>query len=186
MATDYDEVTFDALIAQFGDYEAWEVQHDAADMVQASTLVHQTGFLANYSQVRTIAKAATEAGVHRATVHRWVAGDVLGFQARFQAAKTNFVDHLESIAFHRIRHPEGRIGSDILLIAIDLPTFFAEVKPAVSSVILVTVPGTLEKFERIGKYEGRHMELAPMGAYLFVWMWAANCRRKGRRRSAPP
>jgi len=42
----------------------------------------------------------------------------LWYRERFQDAVEDFADSLEALALDRVHHPEGKVGSDILLIAL--------------------------------------------------------------------
>ena len=77
---------------------------------------NQQAFLSAYAYCGTQTKAAEAAGLSRDVVTLWKQDDALGFNARFSKAVEAFADELENIAMDRIRNPEGRLGSDILLI----------------------------------------------------------------------
>lgn len=117
--TEYDGAHFDGLIATFQEYEAWGIHPTVSDDHQnAVTLARQTGFLAHFSECGTILKASQAASVHRSTIYDWMQNDKFGFNLRMQAARGNFLERLEDIAFHRILHPDGRnrTGGDVLVI----------------------------------------------------------------------
>lgn len=116
--TEYDAAHFEGLIATFKDYEAWGIDVTASNTVKNNVLMHQTGFLAHFSELGTILKASAASGINRITYQRWTTDDKYGFNARMQAARGNFLERLEDIAFHRILHPDGRnrTGGDILVI----------------------------------------------------------------------
>ena len=77
---------------------------------------NQQAFLSAYAYSGTLTAAAKAAGITRTAVFLWKQDDALGFNARFSKAVEAFADELENIAMDRIRNPEGRLGSDILLI----------------------------------------------------------------------
>lgn len=77
---------------------------------------NQHAFLSAYEFSGTLAASAKAAGVTRQAVWLWKQDDALGFNARFAKVVEAFADELENIAMDRIRKPEGRLGSDILLI----------------------------------------------------------------------
>ena len=113
---EYNGVHFDELLRSFNDYEVWGIDVSERDTVKNGVLMRQTGFLASFSERGTILKAAAAAGISPMTVHRWTTDDKHGFNARMTAAGGNFLGRLEDMAFERILHPSGRIGSDILMI----------------------------------------------------------------------
>lgn len=120
---EYNEVAFDALLKQFGDYERWDIPGYTAQSVDQpvsdstkSLLMRQTGFLANFCRSGTVLRAAALSGINRETAHQWMRDDVQNFNIRMTAARSSFLDRLEDMAFERILHPNGRIGSDILMI----------------------------------------------------------------------
>lgn len=81
-----------------------------------SQAVNQRTYLHAYAYSGTQASAANAAGITVQAVALWKQDDALGFNARFSKAVEAFADELENIAMDRIRNPEGRLGSDILLI----------------------------------------------------------------------
>ena len=112
----YSGVHFDQLLASFSDYEAWGIDVTECDTVKNQVLMHQTGFLASFAECGTILKAAAHSGMSRMQVHRWITDDKHSFNIRMTAARASSLDRLEDIAFERILHPSGRIGSDVLVI----------------------------------------------------------------------
>ena len=117
--TVYNLVDFETHLAEFSNKDTWGVDQSLfVNGKNDQTWARQAGFLASYSEMGTILRAAPIAGIHRTTVTWWAHEDHMGFNARFQAAKAHFVERLEDIAFQRILRPDGknRTGGDVLVI----------------------------------------------------------------------
>ena len=91
--------------------------HLARASMDAATQERQDRFLSNFANFGTIRIAADATGIDRESVRWWRNNDVLGFAERFRAAQEAYADYLEHLAHERVTHPNGRTGSDILLIA---------------------------------------------------------------------
>ena len=93
--------------------------HPARATYDAKMLAEMDAFLIAFPHSRSIAEAATCAGVTFGAVYQWRMDDALGFLARFKIAQGERADYLEELAQKRVESPSfnGRIGSDVLLIA---------------------------------------------------------------------
>ena len=78
----------------------------------------QEAYLIAYAQTGTGSHAIRAAGVSDETARRWQTMDTLHFKARLHDARERFADSLEELALDRVRNPEGKVGSDVLLIAL--------------------------------------------------------------------
>jgi hypothetical protein len=85
------------------------------DTIKKRTAEKQDRFLKAYSIAGTVTTAAIAAGIHRDTPYRWNKNDTNGFAKRFVDAQAEFSDHIESVAFERVRSGQG---SDLLLITL--------------------------------------------------------------------
>ena len=80
------------------------------------TQYSQDIFLEAYAMCGVIKDAAQAANTHPATITAWKNDDAYGFRSKFEQAKQDFREQLETLAFERIKDPEGNRGSDVLLI----------------------------------------------------------------------
>ena len=80
-----------------------------------SVLARQEDFLQAFARCGTIRQAASIVGVHRTTVNEWRKDDF--FQDRFQLAKVDFREHLEEVAFDRLKE-QGANANPVLLITL--------------------------------------------------------------------
>ena len=75
----------------------------------------QDDFLKAYGACGTIRSASLAVGVHRATVNEWKKDPI--FRDRFSEAKLDFAEHLEEIAFARLKEQTAK-DNPILLITL--------------------------------------------------------------------
>ena len=78
----------------------------------------QEGVLLAYKTCGTVQESCRIAGIDRWSHQHWLQEDSLWYRERFQDAVEDFADSLEALALDRVHHPEGKVGSDILLIAL--------------------------------------------------------------------
>mgnify|MGYP001583357886 FL=1 len=95
--------------------------HPARATYDAKMLAEMNAFLIAFPHSRSIQEAADAAGVTFGAVYQWRRDNALGFLPRWEIAQAARADYLEELAQKRVEAPSfgGRIGSDVLLIALN-------------------------------------------------------------------
>ena len=84
----------------------------------AQMYAKQEGVLLAYRTCGTVQESCRIAGIDRWSHQHWLQEDALWYRERFADAVEDFADSLEALAVDRVRSPEGKVGSDVLLIAL--------------------------------------------------------------------
>ena len=95
--------------------------HPGRAAYDEKTRFYQDRFLNAFPQADSIEDACHQAGIESSTMYDWRKDDVQGFYAKWLLARQQHADYLESLAVKRVKNPSfgGRIGSDVLLIALN-------------------------------------------------------------------
>jgi len=93
--------------------------HPARATYDEKTLADQQRFLDAFPGIGNISETAKSVGIAPSQVYWWRNHNILGFHARYLQAREEDADTIESEMRKRVKNPSfnGRIGSDILLIA---------------------------------------------------------------------
>ena len=95
--------------------------HPARATYDAKMLAEMNAFLIAFPHSRSIEEAALAVGITFGAVYQWRQDNALDFLPRFVIAQAARADYLEGLAQKRVEAPSfgGRIGSDVLLIALN-------------------------------------------------------------------
>jgi hypothetical protein len=59
--------------------------------------------------------AAEAVGIHRGTVNKWISADLYSFKKGMDLAHDDYCDWIQGIIRDRIANPQGKRGSDVLV-----------------------------------------------------------------------
>ena len=99
---------------------------DVTDGQQKAMLERQEHFLTAYAKHGTVARSCKEAGVHRSMPSDWVKDERYGFAKRWEEAKEEFREELESIMFKRFADPKCNPLLHIFVMKAHWPQKYAE------------------------------------------------------------
>ncbi len=92
-------------------------EHPARATFDKNTLERQEKFLASFPDYGSVAETCRAVGI-TAECHRlWLKNDAQGYVERWSLAQEEYGGFLEHLAHKRVLSPDGKTGSDILLIA---------------------------------------------------------------------
>ena len=82
---------------------------------QTSVRARQDAFLGVYRQIGNIRASCEASGVGRSTAYHWIKTDVSGFTVRFESAKADFCESLETKAVQIARETKAGQNPTVLL-----------------------------------------------------------------------